>query len=234
MKKVYSCLFIFIFLISCNTEPLSSPDTNGSSSKESEVVPYNSNNPYESAGRLHDELFETYYEDQGLPTSITAICSRVETIAGENALFISLKDAYQPITPAKVEYIVQHRETCTAGIIEGSSLSSAAKVSLLAFVNAMVQQFDTGYTGEQLYAYAAAYESSILSSTSLTSNDKRIILITASIARHSAFLARKKPKKNTDPDWTILVGNIIAGTEGAEEGCAKAVTMALATGIATN
>lgn len=54
------------------------------------------------------------------------------------------------------------------------------------------------------------------------------------MARHSAYMARKKPKKNTDPDWTILVVNIVAAADGAENGMAKSVTEGLVGGITSN
>lgn len=237
MKKVYSGLSILIFLMSCTTEqnPGQEYDTTNNFYKENGIVPFNANNPYETIGQLHDELFTTYYEAEVLPTSIEEICSSVESIANANTTFNNLKEPnYQPLVPAKVEYSVQHQSTCITDIIASSSLSTGAKTNLAVFCKAFVILFDTENNAEILYGYVANYESTIVDNPSFTANDKRILLTTTSVARHSAYLAKKKPKKNTDPDWTILVGNIMAATEGAEENCAKAITLALATGIASN
>ena len=94
--------------------------------------------------------------------------------------------------------------------------------------------FPTELNGDVLSDFVIKYENAVIANPAFTTNDKKVMLITTSIARHSTYMARKKPKKNTDPDWIIFVGNIIAGTEGSEDGAAKAVTMALVTGIAQN
>lgn len=237
MKRVYSCLFILIFLMACTTDekPGQAANSVPSLQKEDEIVPFNANNPYEYVGQVHDQLFESYYEGQSLPTTIEDICSKVETIANENTVFKNLKQSsYQPLVPSKVAYRVQHQSTCLTDVIAASTLSTAAKSSLAAFCSAFLTRFETESNGETLYAYAAYYESTMVDNLFISETDKRIILTTTAVARHSAYLAKKKPKKNTDPDWTILVGNIMAATEGAEESQAKAITMALATGIAAN
>lgn len=113
-------------------------------------------------------------------------------------------------------------------------MSAAAKSSLTDFVNSFIVLFDNEYNCEVLYQAVVDYETIVLKDSLLTAKDKRIILTTTSIARHSAYLARKKPKKNTDPDWTILVVNIVAAADGAEYGLAESVTEGLVAGIASN
>jgi len=87
---------------------------------------------------------------------------------------------------------------------------------------------------EVIYNYIVAYETIVLKSTSFTESDKRVALITTSVARHSAYYRKKRPKKNKDPEWDLMVGNIIAATDGAATGIQESVMRALIVGIAQN
>ncbi len=238
MKNIYSCLFILTFFISCD----SASDTKSESIMHRELtsrianeLPGYAANPYDEAGWIHNELFESYYESGTLPKSVTNIISSVQTLADGNPNFNAIKTlSYHPVSVERVNYILEHKNTCVTDIISNSTLTTRGKLSLTTFINSLVFTFDTESSCDVLYKFVTDYEKGVLEDTLLTVRDKQIILTTTSIARHSFYLAKKKPKKNTDPDWTILVGNIIAATEGAEEGSAKAVTMALVTGIAQN
>ena len=238
MKNLYSCLIILTFFTSCNsdTEALQDGTDNGILHRGiNEPLPLITSNPFDNAGRLHDELFESYYESVNLPTSIPDIISRVETIAGTNTTFIEMKETnYYSVSPDRIQYIVEHKNTCVAEIIASSSLTAAAKVSLSEFINSLIVLFPTESSGDALSDFVIKYENAVSANPLFTTNDKKIMLISTSVARHSVCMARKRPKKNTDPDWIIFVGNIIAGTEGSEESSAKAVTMALVSGIVQN
>ena len=119
-------------------------------------------------------------------------------------------------------------------VVFNTSLTSGAKSSLIAFINSLMVTFQTESNCDVLYNYVVTYEKSIVNNPALTSRDKQIILITTSVARHTAYLAKKRPKKNTDPDWTVLIGHVAAAVDGAENGMAESITMGLATGIAQN
>jgi hypothetical protein len=238
MKKLYSCLLILTFFTSCTDDSNSNQEVDNDTIANraiNEVLPLNNSNPYDNVGQLHDHLFETYYANENLPSDINGIISKVESIANSDSTFISIKKSnYQTVSQSRVQYILEHKNTCVSDIISNSSMTAAAKMSLTEFINSLVVFFPTELNGDVLSDFVIKYENTIIANPLLTTNDKRIMLITTSIARHSTYMARKKPKRNTDPDWTILVGHVTAAAEGAEDGSAKAVTMALATGIAQN
>lgn len=238
MKKIYSCLLILTFFTSCTDDSNTQQevDTNTIANRAiNELSPLNSDNPYDAVGQLHDTLFETYYASENLPSDINGIINRVETIANSNSAFTALKDTnYQPVSQLRVQYLLEHQSTCVDDVISNSSMSVAAKLSLTDFINSLVAFFPTEFNGDILSDFVIKYETAVLANPAFTTNDKRIMLITTSIARHSAYMARKKPKKNTDPDWTVLVVNIIAASDGAENGMAKSVTEGLVGGIASN
>lgn len=113
-------------------------------------------------------------------------------------------------------------------------MTAAGKVSLDSFVNSLLSLLDKEDNCDVFYDFVVNYEATIINNPLLTERDKRIILTTSSIARHTTYRAMKRPKKNTDPDWDLLIGNIMGGTDGAIYNRAEAITMALVTGIAQN
>lgn len=238
MKTFYSCLFILTFFISCDSDSeIASQRTVNSviTSRIATELPGNIDNPYDEAGWVHNEIFESYYASGIKPTTISGIVERVEVLADANVNFKAIKTAtYHNVSATRVQYILDRKSTCVTDVISNSSLTQGAKSSLTTFINSLVTTFATESNCDVLYNYVVAYEKNIISDSSLTGKDKQIILITTSVARHSAYLAKKRPKKNTDPDWTILVGNVIAATDGAEYGMAEAITEGLVAGIASN
>lgn len=253
MKKAYSCRPIFIFLAyltcslvleSCSDDRLLLADDatsavmkkhNEIALRTGEVIPVNSENPYDSVGRIYNELFETYYATENLPQSISAIASRVEFLANANSEFSTLKTVnYHVVSTERVEYIISRSDTIVSEIIKDSDMTDSAKLSLDTFINSLLVLSAKEDSVEVLYNFVVSYEIEVLSNSMLTERDKQIILTTTSIARYSTYVANRRPKKNTDPDWIIFVGNIIGGTDGANYEQAEAITTALVTGIAQN
>jgi len=238
MKTFYSCLFILTFFISCDSDSKSESKNTSDSAIANRIMtelPGNIDNPYDEVGWVHNELFESFYVSLSKPTTISGIVDRVETLANANANFKAIKTTnYHAVSVARVQYILDRKSTCVTDVISNSSLTLVAKLSLSTFINSLVATFETESNCDVLYNYVVAYEKNIINNSSLTGRDKQIILITTSVARHSAYLAKKRPKKNTDPDWTVLVGNVIAAADGAEYGMAEGVTEGLVTGIAQN
>jgi len=238
MKTIYTCVFILTFFISCDTaSDLSLEQTTNKEQfhRIASELPRNAANPYDTAGWIHNALFESYYENTSNPKNLSAIISRVEALANTNANFISIKtSSYHPVSVERVQYLLDHSKTCVGDVISNSTLSAGAQLSFTTFINSLLTTFNGESTSDDLYQFVSEYEKGILNTTLLTARDKQIILITTSIARHSTYLAKKKPKKNTDPDWIIFVGNVIAAADGAEYGSAEAIVMGLVTGIAQN
>ncbi|MBA4135341.1 MAG: hypothetical protein C0525_11505 [Flavobacterium sp.] len=237
MKKLYSCLIILTFFTSCSIDSNTSKQdaTTSMANRTVNLLPGNIDNPYDEAGWLHNEIFESYYAGGNLANSVLGIANRVEAIAAANTGFNVIKTStYHPVSPERIEYLLEHKNTCLAEVISASSMTAKAKTSLSNFIISLIAVFDRETNCDVLYKFVADYEKVVLSDSSFTTNDKRIMLITTSIARHSAYLAKKRPKKNTDPDWTILVVNIAAAADGAEYGIAECVTEGLVGGIASN
>lgn len=252
MKNLYLCLIIMILTTSCsndlNTVEETAVNTNfKEDNSSSELLTSNSNNPYEKVGLLYRQLSENYYEEENLPSDINDIVKRVEMIVHNYSGFNDLKgNYYQPVTSESVHYIVKNQDILLTENIGNSSLSINGKRSLSTFVVSLAAFIDNGNNCDALFQYIEKYENNILKNSALNANDKKIILVSTAIAKHSNYklkssheanysnLFAKEPKKNTDPDWDVLVGNIFATTEGTDESIAKALSLSLAVNATIN
>lgn len=224
------------------------PNTNlGDGSSSSEMSTSKSTNPYETVGVLYGELSKKYYETENFPNTISDIVKRVEVVLHDNTVFNDLKsNYYQPITTQRVQYLTQHRGVFLTEVIDNSSLSNNGKISLIKFVESLKTFYEMGSDCVDFHNSIEKYENIILNSTALNSNDKRIILVTTAIAKHTNYEIKSpevdhskhrfinEPEKNKDRDWGVLVGNIMATTEGTDESIAKAISLSLAVNATIN
>lgn len=242
MKFYYLCLLILPFFISCSDATnLNVSDASNSASKFSsydketvDTLPFNKSNPYDDAGKIQNEVLERYYVDSILPTTVSGIAAKVSSLSVENSTFVSFGSSYAFSAVERVTYITSHSDTCSAEIICNSLDTDVAKDSLADFITTVLSLCETEDEYEVIYDYIVAYEASVLKSDSFTERDKRVVLTTTSVARHSAYYRKKRPKKNKDPEWDLMVGNIIAATDGATSGIQESVMRALIVGIAQN
>ncbi|MGC4041913.1 MAG: hypothetical protein QM710_14310 [Flavobacterium sp.] len=202
---------------------------------KNEKLPENDTNPYDNAGRIYEELFDSYYDGSMLPQEVPHIIERVTTIASANSSFASLStNGFGTLSSERMQHFATQGNACIPEVLNRSSLTQNAKASFSGFIYSFISLYGTESDVTLLYNAVVKYENSVINTILLTENDKRIILTTTSIVRYSAYRTKKKPKKNTDPDWIIFVGNIVGGADGAEENMCKAIAEALATGIISN
>ena len=234
MKLFYLSLIVIPFFISCS-DTSTTKEPGFMSSKISDSMPFNSNNPFEVAGQLHNTLYESYYSADSLEEDISSISNRVTQLANQNIVFMSWAGSSFPvISKDKIDYILSNSSVSQTEIIESSLIAPSSKSSFSDFIDSVVLLCDTEDDYFVIYDFIVTYEESILSNTTLSAYDKKIILTTTSIARHSAYERKKRPKKNRDPEWDLMVGNIVAGIDGASDSLEKAVLMSLITGISEN
>lgn len=237
MKNIYSCLLILTFFASCtqddNAEQEIKPaiDNKGGG----DILPMYNANQYDNAGRIYDEIFDAYYDGTSRSTDVQSVIAEVESIANATISFENINDlGYEPLNAERVQYLSDRNISDISGIIGASDLSAAAKTSYSNFLLSFVVLYATEIDAVEMYDAMVKYESTVIASNLFTENDKRVILTTTSILRHTSYRAKKKPKKNTDPDWLISVGHAFGTEEGAEENEAKAIVAGLVTGIVSN
>lgn len=237
MKNIYSCLIILTFFASCTQDEKGGQEiTTAVSNKESgDILPMYNANPYDNAGRIYDAIFDTYYDGTSRSSNVQSVISEVALIANANSSFVSINSfGYVPLTAERITYLSGRNTSDVAGIIGTSNLSLTAKTSFINFLLSYTALYASDIDAIKMYDAIVKYENSVIDSDLFTHNDKRVILTTTSILRYTAYRAKKKPKKNTDPDWIISVGHAIGTDEGAEENIAKAIVEGLVCGIISN
>lgn len=238
MKHIYSCLIILTFFTSCADDEKNGQDGNPTANQKGsgdDILPAYSNNPYDNAGQIYDEIFDAYYDGSVRPTQVQSIITQVETIANANISFTTINNSgYLPLSKERVEYLASKSSADIVGIVGTSHLSSYAKVSFSNFLLTAVALYETETDALKMYNAITRYEATVIANESFSANDKRILLTTTSIIRYTSYRAKKRPKKNTDPDWIIFIGHVFGTEEGAEESSAKAIIEGLVTGIVSN
>lgn len=243
MKNLYSCLTVLFILSACSTEPersdaelkVSPSMTATIAHRNSADMPANRDNPYDVVGQVHNDILYAYYDNWPLAVGVAAVKNRVMTIANAMPAFTAVKGInYQDMNVSTIESLLSNPNNCVAQTVGASVLSPAAKTSLTAFSNDFFDMMVNEDDYAIIYERICSYEATVLASALLTVQDQRAILMTTSIARYTAKPPKKKPKKNTDPDWTIWVGNLMGGLTGAQNDTADAIATAIITGIAQN
>lgn len=237
MKNIYSCLIILTFFASCSQDEKVPQEFNPAVNNRvgGDILPMYSANPYDNAGRIYDEIFDTYYNGTSRSTNVQSVIADVESIANANTSFDSINElSYESLNIDRIDYITSRNITDIAGIIGACNLSATAKTSFSNFLLSYVALYVSEIDAVTIYDAVVKYENTVIASNLFTENDKRVILTTTSIVRYTSYRAKKKPKKNTDPDWIISVGHAFGTEEGAEENMAKAIVEGLVTGIVSN
>lgn len=237
MKNIYSCLIILTFFASCadNENTAQEITTTLNNKVGDDILPMYNANQYDNAGRIYDEIFDAYYDGTSRSTDVQSVIAEVESIANANISFENINDlGYEPLNAERVQYLSDRNISDIAGIIGASDLSATAKTSFSNFLLSFVVLYASDIDAVKMYEAVVKYENTVIASNLFTENDKRVILTTTSIVRYTSYRAKKKPKKNTDPDWLISVGHAFGSEEGAEENSAKAIVTGLVTGIVSN
>lgn len=239
MKFFYLCILLCSLFISCSdhSDTLYENTTAQRIGPVSiDTIPINRDNPYDAVGQVHHELLTTYYNGEGLPLTLNGIVSTTQTIANDSSSFLNLTGGVPYIFnhSNRVAYIVSQPVGLLDEVISGSIAGSEARINLKSFINSLLDACEQEEDFGVLYEYIVSYENSILQNANLSSQDRQTILITSSIARHSVYARKKKPKKDKDPEWQYMVGNIVAALDGADDSMADAVMKGLITGIVEN
>ncbi|KIA95603.1 MULTISPECIES: hypothetical protein [unclassified Flavobacterium] len=232
MKNTVLLILIFPFIaISCtndgNVDDLSTnKKVNFKKPKMILQGPENDANPYDSIGRLHNEVLEIYLAANSGSITIEDIMVQIQSIGLSNTFNI-VQDCSAPTSINIINTILSDPLNNGDTIIENSVLSPQAKTKIKIFLNSLAMIQSNPY--DDIYESITTYESEIISNHLLNNVDKRVMLTTASIARYSIYYEKKK-----DRDWDSSYGNHIGGIIGALDPSLSPVIMALVIGLAQN
>ena len=245
MKIYHLCLLLILpFFISCsNTADV--PTLNSNLRKQSDSAtmivtkgswnPENAANPYDLVGRLHNALYERYYEEGKFSASLSEISSVVERRALENENYVPAFGTTLPtLSQARLSYLLDHSAAAQSEVISASVLEKSTQTSFDSFLTTVSVLADSEDDYAVLYDYVVAYEASVLNDAAIDTAAQEVILVTTSVVRYSLYERKKKPKKNTDPEWDLMIGSFAGSVEGSGSSQQHALLMALIVGIAAN
>ncbi|RZJ36593.1 MAG: hypothetical protein EOO51_00295 [Flavobacterium sp.] len=236
MKNSYLFLVAALVAASCTgpDESVSHSYSPGQYSRLSDTTSVNANNPYDSFGELHDQVLDDFMAALVKPTDTAGILAGVESAANANSLFLAVKDStYQALTESQAKAILDNAAQSLADVIANASVGAKAKEALQTFSAGFLGLTSTPEDYGDVYDYIVAFEADVNHDSALSANDKRVILTTTAIVRHSQF-KRKRPKKNTDLDWEHNVFHLIGSIGGSSSSGASAVSRAVQLGILEN
>lgn len=237
MKNISLRLVILpLLIVSCTTDNIEDTysidkKVSGKKSEKSarlvqNLGPENPANIYDLAGKLHNDILDIYLNGNYQHNTIAQISQQVEAIAAvNNDLLLLDLDTNLPINLEEMQEIVENPQAKLDATIANSPMTNAAKLSLSNFLNDTLLWENNEY--EAIYQSIILYETSIMTNTQFTDEDKRIILTTSSIARYSLYYARERK----DKDWDGSVGNRAGAFSGAINNSFTAVSRSLVTGI---
>ena len=244
MKNLCLCLILTSFFASCDVDAtgfdvIERPETIvenlHSLNRFANDSIENSNNPYDYSGQLFSEILGTYYATRSEHIESSSLVREVDEIALSIVAFTAIQStSYQMASPERVDYFVSQKNTCMTSILNDSGLSAPAKKSLLAFIDDYIRLCSNEAHFSTIYNCIVSYETAVINHSDFTEMDKEILLVTTSIARYSAAVQKKKPKKNTDPAWEFLICTLYGSIEGANRSPSEAITLAVSSGIAEN
>lgn len=245
MKPFYLCILSLFLLYSCDeTTDMESKSKTPSNSllnhRTGEAMyfdlPINQNNPYDYVGQLHFELYQDYYATQ--PDSLLSfeqVLYNVEGLANKNSNFnlIARKNYYFSNVIA-LEQLLGCKTLCLDTVLAQSSLSFIAQYKTKDFFQNFNGLFEKNLESEPVLEYITQFENEIITSAILSVSDKSIILSATSIARYSTYESKRRPKKNTDPDWDSLITSLYVAFLGDENSVGDRIVASLVCGIKTN
>lgn len=199
-----------------------------------DVSPTNPLNPYDIAGQVHSELYAAYYEDDSLPVELSDVINRVLIVSNENETFVSLSNTSYLIDSTMLSSLLGQISCCSAEIIDNSLATDEAVISFQSFISTLVPLCNEEEDYTIIHSFITSYENFVFESKNIPASDKQVIMISTSIIRFSTYERKKRPKKNTDPEWDLMIGNIIGCVDGASEGIETAVLKSLICGIVEN
>lgn len=180
-------------------------------------------NPYDSAGRVYDEILEAL-EDYDLKGHLVA--GIVHIVDSTVARHPEIGPAHGPfpMSDGVNEISALADGSISLGdVAEASTLRLEAKASILGLANSLQLMADDSY--EYIIQAITSYEAGVLTSSAFDSSEKETMLTAASVVRYSA-----RRKKRKDKDWETSV-SIAAAVSGHEQSIFSRVRMAVAVAL---
>jgi len=188
----------------------------------------NSDNPFDTIGVIHNELFEVYVTSNNSNNTLQEIAIEIIELINDNSALEKTSILINSAFTNQVQQILNYPENNLDTIILESGLSVASETRLNNLIALVSESTTIDYS--ETCADIISYEKEIIANVSLTPQEKEIILLVSAIVKYSLYDNGDRP----DKDWDISVGNIVSIVYGAVLSPQDALLMGLTTKIFQN
>ena len=184
-----SLLCIFFSLIVINAcQPVQVSDQVNAST-EGITPPSNKENPYDYAGKMHNDALEAYFSSPVKISSITGIVqflnNYVSTHFNRSA---RLKSTDLPSSDV-VRKVLEDKENDFKNVFFNAGVSSDAQIRLKEFYELIIRDKNNPSANyNDLHQRIASFEGRVLDDATLTPEDLRVVLVASSVGRLSLHL----------------------------------------------
>jgi hypothetical protein len=217
MKNFKLIAMVLPLLFSCTPDVPLTTESQETYMKVAVAEPSNPLNPYDNYGAIRNRILDAALKQLPEGHSEAQLIKIVQGIADADSDFQSLKTlSYRGLSVASLQGYLQESPATTQAVA-GLPLSNDAKVNLASFIDGLLYLRQEDY--EVIRDHVMAFEHQVVNTASYSDGDRKLLLTVGAMERYSAYY-RKKPK---DKDWDLLIGNIVAGAEGANYDTATAI-----------
>ena len=234
MKNLLSLVIIISLLASCTSENIESTknldnsiakDKFGNAEKMSTATnPVNTANPYDIAGKIHNDILDAYLTGYHTCSTIAQISQKVDSISALNNDLLNLETS-SPIVYSEIQEIIDNPQIELEQAIANSPMTSTAKNCLSSFMASIPLWQANEYSA--IHQSIISFEASVVSNSQFSTEEKRIILTTSSITRYAIYYT----KERKDKDWETSVGNRVGAVQGAIANFSAAVKRSTVAGL---
>lgn len=235
MKNLLSTLVIFTsLLISCTDENIENSETQegkifkeksiNSGKMATAVNPENTGNPYDIAGKIHNDILDAYLTTNHTCSTIAQVSQKIDSISALNNDLLTLASS-SPIIHGEIQEIIDNPQIELEQAIAASPMTTTAKDCLTGFMASMLLWQANEYS--VIHQSIISFEAAVVSNSQFSSEEKRIILTTSSITRYAIYYT----KERKDKDWETSVGNRVGAVQGAVANSSAAVKRSTVAGI---
>lgn len=238
MKIIKLCLMALLpVLLSCSdseeleTKPnLIDSWTNSTTNqfKDATVLAGNFDNPYDLAGSIHTELFTDYCTSTAPDSSLTVVITDLVKLANANANFRNLSaTSYSFTNTQRLERLLVVSDSVLTTSLRIAVSDVSLQMSFENFIKKIMTECGNEASYLALHNEIVSYEDTIMDDISVSASDKKVVLTVTSVLRYKIKRLKKRPKKNTDSDWDLMITTMGAAAEGGKEDLQEAIILSL-------
>jgi hypothetical protein len=231
MKSQFILIAGMFIFTACSTDYDGSLDGSGALNSSSGLKigddPRNDNNPYDVYGALYLSLEAAFITKDTLPKTYVSLVTDLSALIQTDSLFTSIQEpTYQLLSERQLNKLQEYLPFYD-DFISGTSFSPKEKyyMNVLLRTVAPLYEMDTSYV--TIHEAIVGVEVLVATDVVMTSAEKQTVFVLSSLFRHATYAKRKRPKKNTDPEWDLLIVHFLGSVEGLSYGGTSAITGAL-------